>query len=223
MCSTLNTITLAGGRLEGNGTITANVANSGTISPGQSAGQLSINGDLTLASTSTLQIEIGGVNQGINYDSLAEAGTLPLNLAGALTVTLTNGFLPANSDSYIILTSNQPITGMFSNVVNGRVLTTDGVNSLGVAVIDNLVVLAKLPGDYNGNGIIDAADYVAWRKSLGTTYLSAHYNVWRANFGATAGSGADAVLNAAVPEPATLAMLLAGMLAAYARRLTVVS
>ena len=214
---TLNTITVAGGRLEGTGTITANVANSGTISPGLSAGQLAITGDLTLDSTSTLQIEIGGVSQGTNYDSLTEAGTVPLNLAGALSVTLTNGFLPANSDSYIILTSNQPITGIFSNVVNGRILTTDDVNSLGVSVIDNLVVLAKLPGDYNGSGIVDAADYVVWRKRLGATYLPAHYNIWRANFGASVEAGGSSALlttgeppmaTSAVPEPSSLVLLL---------------
>jgi hypothetical protein len=177
---------------------------------------MTIAGDLTLGSTSALQIEIGGVNQGVNYDALTEAGTVPLNLAGALNVTLTNGFLPANKDSYIVLTSNQPITGMFSNVVNGRVLTTDGVNSLGVSVINNFVVLAKLPGDYNGNGIVDAADYPVWRKGLGTTYLQAHYDIWRANFGATAGSGAGAHASspssAAVPEPTSIVLLAAALL-----------
>ena len=81
--TTLNTITIAGGRLEANGTIMANVANSGTIavSPGVAAGHWPITGDLTLTSTSTLQIEIGGAIQGTNYDFLTEAGTTPLNLS----------------------------------------------------------------------------------------------------------------------------------------------
>ena len=73
------------------------------------------------------------------------------------------------------------------------------------------------PGDYNGNGAIDAADYVVWRDNLGTTntipndltpgmVTQADYDVWRANFGKpTIGSGAG---NVAVPEPASLTILL---------------
>lgn len=35
-------------------------------------------------------------------------------------------------------------------------------------------------GDYNGNGVVDAADYVVWRNTNGS---QAAYDVWRANFG----------------------------------------
>ena len=45
------------------------------------------------------------------------------------------------------------------------------------------VVASAVPGDYSGNGIVDAADYVVWRKGLGTTYTQNDYNVWRAHFG----------------------------------------
>jgi hypothetical protein len=55
-----------------------------------------------------------------------------------------------------------------------------------------------LPGDYNYSGVVDAADFVLWRKTLGSTDdLRADgdgdadidqddYGVWRANFGAVA-------------------------------------
>jgi hypothetical protein len=46
---------------------------------------------------------------------------------------------------------------------------------------------AIMPGDYNQDGTVDAADYVAWRKDDGT---KAGYDTWRANFGATSASGA---------------------------------
>ncbi|MEX2309339.1 MAG: hypothetical protein WD738_17190, partial [Pirellulales bacterium] len=220
----LNTISVVGGRLEGSGTIMANVANSATIAPGLSAGQLAITGDLTLASTSTLQIEIGGANQGGDFDFLSEAGTQALNLAGALSVTLVNGFMPAAADSLIIVNSNQPITGMFSNVVAGHVLTSDGLTSLRLSVIGNHVVISGLSGDYNHNGIVDAADYVVWRHTLGQSGTSlvadgnhnnqvdaGDYNVWRANFGEVAGRGSGAVANASVPEPATTVLFIVGM------------
>ena len=44
-----------------------------------------------------------------------------------------------------------------------------------------------LPGDYNRDGVVDAADYVVWRKGMGTTYTQGDYDVWRAHFGASLG------------------------------------
>jgi hypothetical protein len=73
-----------------------------------------------------------------------------------------------------------------------------------------------MSGDFNQNGTVDAADYVVWRNGLGTTYVQADYNVWRAHFGQTAGSGADAHVDA-VPEPSTL-VLTALALTALVRR-----
>jgi hypothetical protein len=73
-----------------------------------------------------------------------------------------------------------------------------------------LLQLPPLAGDYNRNGIVDAADYVVWRNGLGATYTQDDYNVWRSHFGQTAGSGAGAgaaPVGAAVPEPATAALV----------------
>jgi hypothetical protein len=61
------------------------------------------------------------------------------------------------------------------------------------------VVEPPLPGDYNGNGTVDAADYVLWRNGGPLQNEGADpgivtpedYNVWRANFGRTFGSGAS--------------------------------
>ena len=52
------------------------------------------------------------------------------------------------------------------------------------------------------------ADYVVWRNGLGTTYTQTGYDVWRAHFGQTAGSGLGASANAAVPEPTTLMLII---------------
>ena len=59
------------------------------------------------------------------------------------------------------------------------------------------------PGDYNGDNHVDAADYVVWRKTLGSIGFflpadghpdneinSLDFDVWRAHFGETAGGGA---------------------------------
>ena len=71
-----------------------------------------------------------------------------------------------------------------------------------------LTVTRVLPGDFNGDAKVDAADYVVWRRGLGTTYALSHYDIWRAHFGQMAGSSAVGALSAAVPEPATWVLML---------------
>ena len=74
----------------------------------------------------------------------------------------------------------------------------------------NQIVLAAFEpsGDFNGDGNIDAADYVAWRKLDGSQQ---GYNAWRTNFGRTSGTGSDA--NAAVPEPTTVVIFVVSIAA----------
>jgi hypothetical protein len=84
--------------------------------------------------------------------------------------------------------------------------------------------MAGVPGDYNGNHVVDAADYTVWRDTLGQSGAGlpadgdgngmvqpADYTFWKARFGNTSGSAA--ILNSTVPEPATLTSLVVGMLA----------
>jgi hypothetical protein len=77
-----------------------------------------------------------------------------------------------------------------------------------------------LPGDYNDDDSVDAADYVVWRNTLGQnvpqgtradgnadgTIGPADYTVWRANYGVTRGSGAISA-----PEPGASALALLGI------------
>jgi len=72
---------------------------------------------------------------------------------------------------------------------------------------------ARLPGDFNGDNVVNAGDYVAWRKTYGTPES---YDAWRANFGATAGSGSAA--SGAIPEPATALLLLFAIAGGFIRR-----
>ena len=69
--------------------------------------------------------------------------------------------------------------------------------------------LSTIPGDFNGNGVVDAADYVVWRKTDGTP---AGYNAWRTHFGQPTGARTGTVgassTQVAVPEPATLVLLV---------------
>ncbi len=84
----------------------------------------------------------------------------------------------------------------------------------------NGTLSVSIPDDFNGDGTVNAADYVVCRKTNGTP---AGYNTWRSHFGQTASSGAGAIANAAVPEPATLALLIVGILAMSSGRRVIVS
>jgi hypothetical protein len=68
---------------------------------------------------------------------------------------------------------------------------------------------------------VNAADYITWRKGLGTTYTQAAYDVWRAHFGETAGSGAALPsaesLSATVPEPNPVYFVFAACFVAAAQ------
>jgi hypothetical protein len=66
-------------------------------------------------------------------------------------------------------------------------------------------MLVIILGDFNHDVVVIAGDYVVWRKTNGT--LSG-YNVWRSHFNQTAGSGTGASLESAVPEPATVGLLM---------------
>jgi glucose/arabinose dehydrogenase len=83
-----------------------------------------------------------------------------------------------------------------------------------------LLAAPTLPGDYNGDHVVNAADYTVWRNNLGTTAVlpndpiggeigTAQYDQWKNNFG----EGNSGVGSAAgVPEPGTLSLVVLGLL-----------
>ena len=91
-------ITLSG-YIKGVGTFN-NVAFTGTYSPGLSPTIATV-GNITLAPTSTLLMEIGGMTAGSSYDQIQATGAL--SLGGTLAVSLINGFTPAAGNSFDIL------------------------------------------------------------------------------------------------------------------------
>jgi hypothetical protein len=73
-----------------------------------------------------------------------------------------------------------------------------------------------LPGDFNRDGVVDAADYVVWRKTDGG---AGGFSAWAERFGQTSGGGATS--NSA-PEPGVFWLILTAMSAAlgYRRRMS---
>lgn len=114
-------------------------------------------------------------------------------------------------------TNSSQLLQVFSPGGNTKATTS----SAGTFSVETLA--AGSPGDFDGNGLVDARDYTVWRDHLGAADESsimgngdgangvdaADYLLWKNNFGA-AGSGA---LAGAVPEPASAGLLALGMLA----------
>ncbi len=113
----------------------------------------------------------------------------------------------------------------FSSATTDGITFTVGVEGYGLLT----AVVALLPGaelnaDFNGDGIVDAADYLVWRNHLGSTGAgvlgdangdgtvnSQDYLVWKSQYGTNPNLGAAvATATTTVPEPAssTLALVM---------------
>jgi hypothetical protein len=92
-----------------------------------------------------------------------------------------------------------------------------------VASLDGSLIMLTpfVPGDYNENGAVDAADYTYWRDQLGQAIslpnsdpadndgvvTQAEYEFWTSHFGTSIGAG-NSARTVAVPEPSTLSLTI---------------
>lgn len=110
-------IVLAGARarVTGSGVLHADVTVSAgaAISPGNSPGLLTIDGDLTLGAGSRFIAELAGTTRGIDYDALDVRGRV--SLAGALLdIQLLEQFVASPDDGFVLIQA-EAIEGTFSN------------------------------------------------------------------------------------------------------------
>ena len=97
---------------------------------------------------------------------------------------------------------------------------------------DVVPVVIHVKGDYNDNGLVDAADYTVWRNKVagGGTLMNeevspgivdiADYLYWKERFGATTPSGVGSLAAEAssVPEPGAICLLLAAAIVTLGTR-----
>lgn len=100
---------------------------------------------------------------------------------------------------------------VFLDDFSANTTTRAWYDGLGYALVSD--VIQGLAGDFNGDMIVDAADYTLWRDNLGAADDSiindngdgvpgidqADYDVWKANFGSTSPGAGGA--SSSVPEP----------------------
>lgn len=198
--------------LTGDGTL-ENVRLEGHHSPGDGIGTVVASGSYAVANSAVHKFEIAGLLPGIQHDMIASSGSVSLAGQLQLQVSLAT-FLPDAGDEFTLFTALNGVSGSFANsasliTVSGgtRIIWALAYNPQSV-VLQAASVIA-LDGDYNGNGIVDAADFVIWRRAIATGNLAADgnhdgvintqdYTVWRNRFGNSLGTGTTV---SSIPEP----------------------
>jgi fibronectin-binding autotransporter adhesin len=219
------------GSVSGTGSFTGggDVFFMGDLRPGNSPAIVTMSNNVSLAAGSTTHIELAGTTVGTQYDRLVINGDL--QLGGALQVALTGGFSPSVGQSFDILNWTT-LNGTFSSVSlpalpAGKAWDTSLLYTSGVISVS----VGNVPGDFDSDGDVDGADFVAWQTSFpiasGATPAQgdadadgdvdgADFVVWQTNFPFAPGPGASPV-----PEPAAwqVAVALCGLLVLGRRRL----
>jgi hypothetical protein len=194
------------GAVTGAGSFTGggDVELNGDLRPGNSPANVIFGGNVNISPTGGLNMELAGITKGAGYDSLTIAGVA--SLSGALSVSLLGGYVPTFGDVFEIISADDGIDGTFDHetlpVLGGGLLFDVIYESDAVKL-----AVAGLPGDFNYDGTVDAADYILWRKVISSTPVPMTYQTWRNNFNTSLpGSGGSAP---SVPEPTSLPLLLA--------------
>ncbi|QDV17780.1 hypothetical protein Pan153_24350 [Gimesia panareensis] len=117
------TINIKSGTYAGNVDVTATgIDKSVTLAPGNSPGQVVINGDLKLDSNDQLDIEVNGTVAGTDYDHLVVNGELAL---GDAHLNLIDGFDPTVAQSFVLLENDDTdgVIGTFNGLPEGYEFT----------------------------------------------------------------------------------------------------
>ncbi len=140
------------------------------------------------------------------------------------------------SSSTLAPDTAQSIGMAYNNAINGQDLVFEYRAPGGVVTQGSVSYIGEAPpdllGDFNNDGVVDAGDYLVWRKHLGSsewrlngngngsgTIDVADYELWKFHYGNRA-TGGLALAPQSIPEPATcLACVLAGIVLLSARRL----
>jgi outer membrane autotransporter protein len=138
------TLVNPGGLLGGHGTIGGSLVNSGIVSPGDSPGTLTVNGNYTQNSGGTLRIGVAGLALG-QHDLLAVNGHA--SLAGTLQLIQLGSFSLQPGNQIRFLTANNGVSGTFSTVQNG-IPSTGTIVQLEVTSPPNSVVLEATQGSF---------------------------------------------------------------------------
>jgi len=219
--NTTGAVTVNGGTLGGTGSVSGGVVvNSGAhLAPGASIESLGV-GSLTLNAGSILDIELGTPGN----DQINVAGLLTLN-GGSVNLYDFGGM---NMGTYTLITYNTLVGDLDSlGTPAGPPGFEYSLDDTGSA-ITLTIGPDGIEGDFNDDGLVDAADYVVWRKfngigidlpndgdDLPEAIGPAEYGLWHKNFGSDGSAGGSP---GNVPEPAAATLFALGMIYFVGRR-----
>ncbi len=169
-----------------------------------------------------------GYTANLDFDSFMEAGdtsVLTTNLAASAgSLSLAGG-----TGQAFAAMLNTSAVGVFSATYTLQLSDEDiagALNKTLTLTLTGQVIAGALAGDYDNNGVVDAGDYVVWRKSFASGIPlpynetvspgitdSLDYNAWRLNFGisgAGTNSGFETLANT-VPESTAIVTFTLGM------------
>jgi fibronectin-binding autotransporter adhesin len=147
-----------------------------------------------------------------NSASLPDAADVLLTSGGMFNL----GFSGSDTIRSLFINGVAQAVGSWGGAGSGAVNISSLLSGTGTLNVTSAGVAPGVAGDYNGNGVVDMADYVLWRNggplqnegsTVGTVDAS-DYDFWRAHFGNTSGSGSSLGSGSAVPEPGSLMLLL---------------
>lgn len=184
----------------------------------------------------------GAPNSPVSPPGTNTAGPLISSLSALNNVAWATGHVTTTFDvaSGTFSAGNSPDIDFFSPLNQGLIFTSVPGSSSDIGDIEeaflfyaeyttNLGVPIE-QGDFNGDDVVDAADYTLWRDTLGQTVFpgtnadasgnglidAADYTIWAANYGTSSPSSLASA--SAVPEPTAAVLLLLGALFGSARR-----
>ncbi|MEQ8847345.1 MAG: autotransporter-associated beta strand repeat-containing protein [Botrimarina sp.] len=175
------------------------------------AGKWILNGANTYSGDTTVEEGVLSITNAYLADSadvgVLDGGLLDLDFAGADAVAA------------LYLDGIPQLTlGTYGAVGSGADFESSFLSGTGLLQV-TVAPETGLAGDFNNDGLVDAADYTLWRDNEGAVegtlenvgevagpIGSDHYDLWVANYGATIFGGASAA--AGVPEPGAIALVL---------------
>jgi len=193
-----------GGLVTGSGTFD-NVVFHGTHSPSHGIASINV-GNIAYSESSTLKLELGGTEQAVEFEQIVSSGTIQL-LGGKLEITPSSLGALKLGQSLEILRADVAILGNFGSLSYSSL--DDGL-ALTLTYSDHVVtlhVVQRLEGDFNGNGVVDAADFTVWRDGLGSSYQLSEYLTWKSQFAGDPSSSASITLSS-LPEASSRLLLM---------------
>ncbi len=207
------------------------IQNGGIFYVGEENGLTTITDDYK-AQNGALYFDIGGAPNTSDFDQLEVLGDTEFGLGVNLFLHLVDGFIPDPSDEFLIL-ETESLFGGFENVANGdRIETQDGSGSFIVnygqaspfdenqIVLSNFVANA-LSGDFDSDGDIDGSDFLAWQRGISPNPKSASdLAIWESNYGGGLAPLAQVSGASAIPEPATIGLIMLATILEICKRRT---